>query len=82
MKLQEKMDAYKKQMQAQAPKEALDIMHSATKELGASRILEAAVKIGDTAPGFNLENTSNALISLDSLLTRGPLVLVFFRGNW
>ena len=82
MKLQEKMDTYKEQMQAQAPKEALDIMQSATKELGSSRMLEDAIKIGDKAPGFSLENTSNTLVTMDSLLSQGPLVLAFFRGKW
>ncbi len=82
MKLQEKMDAYKKKMQANAPKEALDIMLRSTKELDSSGMLERAVKVGDRAPGFSLKNTSNALISMDSLLSQGPLVLAFFRGKW
>lgn len=82
MKLQEKMDAYKKQMQSQAPKDALDIMQDATKKLGASGMLKDAIKIGDKAPGFSLENTEETLVTLDSLLSKGPLVLAFFRGKW
>ncbi len=82
MKLQEKMDAYKKGMQAKVPKEALEIMHRATEELSNSGILNSAVKVGEKAPGFNLENTSGAQVSLDSLLSQGPLVLTFYRGKW
>ena len=82
MKLQAKMDAYKKGMQAKAPKEVLEIMHRATEELGNSGILNGAVKVGEKAPGFSLENTSGAQVSLDSLLSQGPLVLTFYRGKW
>jgi len=82
MKLQEKMDAYKKGMQAKAPKEALEIMHRATETLRNSGILERAVKVGDKAPAFGLENTSGDIVSLDSLLSKGPLVLAFYRGKW
>ncbi len=82
MKLQEKLDAYKKGMQAKVPKEALEIMHRATEELSNSGILNSTVKVGEKAPGFNLENTSGAQVSLDSFLSQGPLVLTFYRGKW
>jgi len=82
MKLQEKMDAYKKEMQSQAPGEALDIMHQATETLRKSGILDQVVKVGDKAPAFSLENTSGDVISMTGLLSRGPLVLSFYRGKW
>ncbi|RTZ98189.1 MAG: hypothetical protein DSY90_05260 [Deltaproteobacteria bacterium] len=82
MKLQEKMDAYKKEMQSQASREALDIMHQATETLRKSGILDQVVKVGDKAPAFSLENTSGDVISMTGLLSRGPLVLSFYRGKW
>ncbi len=82
MKLQEKMDAYKKGMQAKAPKEALEIMHRATEAIKNSSMLEKTVKVGDKAPAFSLENTSGDIISLANLLSNGPLVLAFYRGKW
>jgi len=82
MKLQEKMDAYKKGMQNQAPKEALEIMHRATEAIKNSNMLKKTVKVGDTAPSFSLENTSGDVVSLANLLFKGPLVLAFYRGKW
>ncbi len=82
MKLQEKMDAYKREMQKNAPKEALEIMHQATNALINSGMLEKTVKVGDQAPAFRLENTSGDRVTLSDLLSGGPLVLAFYRGKW
>ena len=82
MSLQEKLDAYKAGMLKQAPKEALDIMHRATEDLRNSSIMEGVVKVADTAPEFELQNTAGELIRLRDLLSAGPLVLSFYRGKW
>lgn len=82
MTLREKMDAFKKDMEDQAPKEALEIMHRATHELANSGILDEAVKVGDRAPAFSLENASGEYIGLENLIARGPVVLSFYRGKW
>ena len=41
-----------------------------------------AIKIGQTAPGFELPDAAGESISLDALLTKGPVVLTFYRGSW
>lgn len=41
-----------------------------------------AINIGQTAPGFELPNAVGESISLDALLTKGPVVLTFYRGGW
>ena len=82
MSLQEKLDAYKAGMLKQAPKEALDIMHRATEDLRNSSIMEGVVKVADTAPEFELQNTAGELIRLKDLLSAGPLVMSFYRGKW
>ncbi len=82
MSLQEKLDAYKKEIAKQAPKEALEIMNRATVNLQNSNIMEGVIKVGDTAPDFELKNTAEKLIRLKDLLADGPLVLSFFRGKW
>ena len=82
MSLQEKLDAFKKGMAKQAPKEALEIMHRATVNLQNSGIMEGVVKVGDTAPDFELQNAAGKLIGLKDILAEGPLVLCFYRGKW
>ena len=37
---------------------------------------------GDEAPDFTLPDSDGAPVRLGAMLTRGPAVLVFFRGSW
>lgn len=44
---------------------------------------EIGLKIGDRAPGFVLKDQDNRKVSLESLLKKGPVALVFVRSaNW
>ena len=82
MKLQEKLDAFKEKFEKQVPPEAVRIMHRATKGLRNSGIMEHTVKVGDKAPDFSLKNTAGEEVSLNQLLSKGPVVLGFYRGRW
>ena len=82
MSLQKKMSALKKGVEAQAPKEAVEIMHRATDDLRDSGILEQTVKVGDQAPDFSLTNADGQEFRLQDLLAEGPVVLSFYRGKW
>lgn len=82
MSLQQKLNATKKGIEAQAPKEVMDIMHRATDDLQNSGILEQTVKVGDRAPDFSLTNADGQEFRLRELLTQGPVVLSFYRGKW
>ena len=42
----------------------------------------ATVPAGQVAPAFSLVSHDGRTVTLDSLLTRGPAVLVFYRGYW
>ncbi len=44
--------------------------------------MDNTVKLGDTLPGFKLENQDGELVELEQLLARGPVVVSFFRGIW
>ena len=82
MSLQEKLSAMKKGVEAQAPKEAVEILHRATDDLRNSGILEQTVKVGDRAPDFSLTNADGQEFRLQELLSEGPVVLSFYRGKW
>jgi cytochrome oxidase Cu insertion factor (SCO1/SenC/PrrC family) len=82
MELQQKLDALKKGVEAQAPKEAVEIMHRATDDLEQSGILDGTVKVGDQAPDFSLRNADGQEFSLKKLLSHGPVILAFYRGIW
>jgi len=40
------------------------------------------LKVGDYAANFDLPNAQGKSIKLADLLTKGPVVLVFYRGSW
>jgi cytochrome oxidase Cu insertion factor (SCO1/SenC/PrrC family) len=82
MSLQKKLSAMKKGVEAQAPKEAVEIMHRATADLEKSGILEGTVKVGDPAPDFSLTNADGQEFRLRELLAEGPVVLSFYWGKW
>ncbi len=82
MNLQERLQKIKDGSADRIPKEDREIMHRATEDLQNSDILNRAVKEGDKAPDFTLENTKGEAVHLGSLLKDGPVVLSFFRGNW
>jgi hypothetical protein len=80
--LQEKLTLLRKGFEAQAPKKVVEIMHRATKDLEKSGILDGTVNVGDKAPDFSLKNADGEEFRLHELLTRGPVVLTFYRGKW
>ena len=51
-------------------------------ELIASGAPEKALKAGDAAPAFILPDAEGRPVSSEALLTRGPLVVTFYRGVW
>nr|WP_319509539.1 peroxiredoxin-like family protein [uncultured Draconibacterium sp.] len=44
--------------------------------------LVKGIKIGDTAPDFNLPNAFGKNISLSKILESGIVILKFYRGEW
>jgi hypothetical protein len=82
MQLQAKLDAVKRNFKKQAPADAQAVMAQATENLRTSGLLEAAAKVGDPAPPFELVGTHGQSQRLSDLLAGGPLVLTFYRGKW
>lgn len=82
MKLQDRLDRIRQGFEKEVPPEALAIMHRATDDLRGSGIVDSALKEGQNAPSFPLENSQGSRVSLSELIKRGPVVLTFFRGHW
>lgn len=87
MSLQDRLDAFKADFEAgkppySVPHSVIDTMHRATAELIASGAAQQALKAGDTAPAFTLNNPDGKPVSSAELLERGPLVVTFYRGVW
>jgi peroxiredoxin len=87
MSLQAKLDAFKADFEAgkppyNVPPSVIETMHRATAELIASGAANRALKVGDQAPTFTLNDPEGAPVSSATLLTQGPLVVSFYRGVW
>ncbi|MFM0117771.1 peroxiredoxin-like family protein [Paraburkholderia sp. RL18-101-BIB-B] len=87
MSLQAKLDAFKADFKGGkapyfAPPEIHPIMERATAALVASGQAERALKAGDAAPEFILNDPDGKPVSSTELLKRGALVISFYRGVW
>ena len=82
MKLQQQLDKIRQGFERQAPPEAVALIHRVTEDLRNSGITDGVLKVKQTAPSFELENSHGIRTKLSELLVRGPVVLTFFRGHW
>ena len=82
MSLQEKLDDIRKKFESTAPPEVLEIMHRSTDDLLESGIMEGVLKEGESLPAFSLPDHNGSLINSSELLSKGPLVISFYRGVW
>lgn len=87
MKLQEQLDDFRTKFESgQLPfkptQAQLDTIKRATNELVASGQADRALKAGDVAPEFELEDADGNTVRSRDLLADGPLVVSFYRGVW
>ena len=87
MSLQARLDAFKADFEAgkppyNVPRSVVETMHRATAELIASGAAARALKAGDKAPSFVLNDANGNPVALSALLEQGPLVISFYRGVW
>lgn len=80
--LQDKLDGYKAEFSKKAPAELSRQFEEGVNMVGESGALERAVNTGDNAPDFTLPNAAGDNISLTDLLKTGPVVLIWYRGEW
>ena len=76
--LQEKAEASAKK----APPEIKKIMQKAIADLKSSSVIKSALKKGDRIPEFTLPDIKRGSVSSTELLSKGPLVISFYRGGW
>jgi peroxiredoxin len=87
MTLQARLDAFKADFVAgkppyNAPAQVHVVMKRATDELIASGQAGRTLKVGDKAPVFTLNDPEGNPVASAELLSKGPLVISFYRGVW
>ena len=66
----------------QAPAEVLEGFGRIRADQAAVDYAARAPKVGDGAPGFTLPDQLGRQVSLAGELEQGPVVLIFYRGEW
>ncbi|WP_445491323.1 peroxiredoxin-like family protein [Niallia sp. 03133] len=79
--LLEEINDYKASFRKKASPEKQRLMEQATKEL-ASLDIAKGLKIDALAPNFTLKDATGNEVALYEELTKGPVILTFYRGAW
>jgi len=82
MSLTADLENLKKLQLTQLPPIALTLFDNLIRDLKTQGLEDKAVKVGDEIPAFTLPDAVGNLVTSGELLTRGPLVVVFYRGAW
>jgi len=79
--LQEQLRSFAEAARRERPEfaAAVDRLVTRLRQYGAG---EAAPKVGDSMPLFELPDGSGQIVSLEELLDRGPVAVPFHRGHW
>jgi peroxiredoxin len=67
---------------AQKSPEAAKVAEDGIAQVAATGIVEQAPKVGDKASLFELPDSSGQVVKLADLLSKGPVVLTWYRGGW
>lgn len=82
MGLNEKLRAMKQASRGKLDPATQQIMAEALQSVEATGQHLRALKAGETAPAFSLEDHAGRRWSSAELLGQGPLVVDFYRGSW
>ena len=78
----EQRDQVNAALAEQAPVEVLEGFGRIRADQAAVDYAARAPKVGDRAPGFTLQDQLGREVSLAGELEQGPVVLIFYRGEW
>jgi peroxiredoxin len=81
MSLKEQLAEYRAGWFKRVPAERQAVMERHINELR-SALAKTALKAGDRAPPVVLTNAKGSVVDIKSLLSRGPLIVTFYRGGW
>jgi peroxiredoxin len=82
MRLQDELDALRDQCYENTPPHIWRVRQEAIDKLVSTGVAERAIHAGNQAPGFRLRDPDGKVISSADLLSRGPVLIFFYRGGW
>ena len=75
-------DQLNQSLATQAPAELLNGFATTAEHLDGVDFANRAPQVGDLAPDFALPDQNGKEVYLSALLRNGPVVLIFYRGEW
>jgi hypothetical protein len=82
MNLPEALRRQKEDFLEKAPEDVVSVMSQATEKLANSGLLQNCLQVGEQAPEFSLRSSRGTMYTLSDELSKGPVILKFFRGDW
>ena len=80
--LQEQIDRFVALGAEYVPEEMAKQVNSHIEQLIKSSAAEFALKEDEQAPDFTLPDALGQPVTLSQLLTQGPVIIIFYRGEW
>jgi peroxiredoxin len=80
--LKDSIAAFTAGMAKHAPAEVIATLSAEIRKLAESGIAAGALQLGARAPLFSLPDARGNLLTLSSVLARGPAIVTFYRGGW
>lgn len=63
-------------------KQTVEELIQITNQMAAEEIAKTTIRAGDRIPPFELTDATGDLVRSSDLLSKGPLVISFYRGGW
>ncbi|MGB5645540.1 peroxiredoxin-like family protein [Muriicola sp.] len=79
---QENLKELRTNLGTMIPKDALNVFDQDAENLQLNHTSILKLQVGDKAPDFALSNATDRTTKLSELLTKGKVVLTFYRGSW
>jgi len=80
--LKAQLDAKKEAFELKADDKKKEIYKEGIETVLASGIIDKALKVGDVAPNFKLNNAMGEAVDLYQYLKKGKVILTWYRGGW
>jgi len=82
-RLIDEINKYQESFRKRVPEDIQQIMLDATKKLEDEKISKNAIKVGEIAKDFKLQNAVGKEVSLDDVIKNKDFVVIdFYRGTW
>lgn len=80
--IQQELAATAQHLASVLPAAASQTIDAGIAAVHAAGLAQRSLQVGQPAPLFTLPDAAGQPVALADLLARGPVVLVFYRGNW